>query len=163
MLRHKLARQKTNAVVTEKSDDCQRAEKNDGGIAANKTRLQETNHAAGLGHGPAQAMQKSVDNFRVKEFPKPLARADFNWINDRGIVDFIHVIFVFQNAGQLQERTLLENHPTNANATKSHQKRQDRQETLFANLFLGRNLFTCVCAFNEECSGSPINRLRWWR
>src|SRR6266513_61619 len=100
-------------VIGEITDDNQRARQNDRGISADKADLQVTNRLSKINHGPAQVVNQAINHANIEKLPQTRARADVNWIDNRRVVNFVNVVFVFQQARHSPQRLRLKYEPSN--------------------------------------------------
>src|SRR6267154_1414334 len=105
-LRQKL--QSMRAVVGEITDNNYCARQNDRRVHAHKTDLHVTNRLPKVDHRPPQTMNQTVNNAEIKYLPQPFARNYQDRLDYRRFINFINVVFVFQQARHLPERLVLE-------------------------------------------------------
>src|SRR5258705_8249858 len=100
-----------DAVISKKRNYCQCPQQNYCCISAHEAGLQMTNYFSCFLNRIAKRMEEAIDHADIKQLPEAFARADFDWVDNRRVVNLVDVIFLFQYLGHLKEWTLPEDHP----------------------------------------------------
>src|SRR5260370_12842667 len=108
--------QNMRPVISKVTDNNQRARQNDCRISADKADLQVTNRLSKINYGATQVMNQAVNHSDIEKLPQAFARTHQNWIDNRGVVNFVDVILIFQKARHLPQRLALKHKPADANS-----------------------------------------------
>src|SRR6185369_3605357 len=121
--------QNVSAVVCEITNNDQRTSQNDGRIATHKTDLHIARDCAQAAYQPARAMdQDAVNHANVEYFPESFAGANLNRIDDRRIIDLVHVIFISEQGRHRAQRLALKHYPSDSNAGERDDYRNQCEE-----------------------------------
>src|SRR5947207_1492915 len=115
------------AAVSEVANNDQRPRENYRGITADIAELHVTNGPSKPHDSAADRVNGSIDHADIEELPQSFARTNLDRLNDRRIVDLVHVVFVLQQSRHRAHRLSLDHEPTDADSTERNHHRDHRQ------------------------------------
>lgn len=137
-------------------DDC--ADQDHCGVISSKASLSVTKHTSKRAEHLRHAVDETINDFDINDFPQTFARDGFNWRDDDFVVKLVNFVLVFQNLGHLFERIFAEDREAYTNANQTEQNRQACQSQFGCSvvmLFGGRSgsgwLLACGSAVTFTC------------